>query len=158
MGLFDKLKSESKEAAYRVAGTQLLKAAKHSLLTVLRNRNVENKYLESVSNFLDTEIGTAVLSTIVGFVLTNFPAFKQDKRAQSIAKEFRVGGISLIGNLLADKAMGSLLPEMSRILKLLPDGGNKSSGLRLEDLTNSLFPSFEEQVQDTETKQLKRSV
>jgi hypothetical protein len=120
VGFFDKLKADSKDAAFRVAGTQIIKIAKNGVLNVLRSKGIENERIETISNFLDTEIGTAVLSAFVGVAFNYIPPFNKDERAKTLAREFRVGGMTLAGNLLADKALADLLPKMSQILESLP--------------------------------------
>lgn len=120
VGFFDKLKADSKDAAFRVAGTQIIKIAKNGVLNVLRSKGIENERIETISNFLDTEIGTAVLSAFVGVAFNYIPPFNKDERAKTLAREFRVGGMALAGNLLADKALADLLPKMSQILESLP--------------------------------------
>ncbi len=44
MTLLESLKFDLKEAAYRVAGTQILLFAKNKLLTTLRKRGIDNRY------------------------------------------------------------------------------------------------------------------
>jgi len=119
-GFFDTLKADSTEAAYRVAGTQVIKATKSGLLQVLQRKGINNKYINTVSNFLDTEAGTAGLSTVVGLMLAYFPSFKNNKRAQGLAKEFKVSGLAAAGNLLASKAVQDLLPRFNNLVEMLP--------------------------------------
>ena len=119
-GFFDTLKADSIEAGYRVAGVQVIKATKRGLLKVLRRKGLNNKHVEKVSNLLDTEIGTAGLSTVIGVMLSCLPSFKNDKRAQGIAKEFKVSGMALAGNLLAAKAVQDLLPKINSLADILP--------------------------------------
>jgi hypothetical protein len=133
VGFFDKLKSDSKDAAFRVAGTQIIKIAKNGILNVLRSKGIENERIETISNFLDTEIGTAVLSSFVGVAFNYIPPFNKDERAKTLAREFRVGGMALAGNLLADKALVDLLPRMTEILESLPMVGNSKPKMRIAD-------------------------
>ncbi len=118
-GFFDTLKADSIEAAYRVAGVQVIKATKHGLLKVLRPKGLNNKHVEKVSNLLDTEVGTAGLSTVVGVMLSCMPSFRHNKRAQGIAKEFKVSGMALAANLLAAKVIQDLVPKLNSITDLL---------------------------------------
>jgi hypothetical protein len=142
---FDTLKKDSTQAAYRIAGTQVIKATKAGLLNVLRRKGVNNKHINSVSNFLDTELGTAGLSTAVGLMLSHLPSFKNDKRAQSIAEEFRVGGLALAGNILASKAIQDFLPKVKGLVDNLPISNIpllQSPKIRVEELTTA--PVYEE--------------
>jgi hypothetical protein len=117
---FDTLKANSTEAVYRVAGVQVIKATKNGLLQVLRSKGIANKHVDKVSNLLDTEIGTAGLSTVVGLMLAHLPKFKNDELAQGIAKEFKVGGLALAGNLLAAKTIKEFLPSLGNTIESLP--------------------------------------
>jgi len=139
---FDTLKKDSTQAAYRIAGTQVIKATKAGLLNVLRRKGVNNKHINSVSNFLDTELGTAGLSTAVGLMLSHLPSFKNDKRAQSIAEEFRVGGLALAGNILANKAIQDFLPKLQSLVDLPNISLLQSPKIRVEELTTA--PVYEE--------------
>jgi hypothetical protein len=135
-GIFDKLMADSKDAAYRVAGTQIIKVAKTGLLNSLRSKGIENRHVQTISDFLDTEIGTAVLSTCVGVGFNYIPPFNKDKRAKTLAREFRVGGMALAGNLLADKVLTDLLPKMEAILGSLPQlSQNNKTKFRIEDVS-----------------------
>lgn len=119
-GFFATIKGDGVEAAYRVAGTQITKATKNALLKLLKSKGINNKHLNSVSNFLDTEMGGAVLSTLVGMILDHIPALKNDQRARTMSKEFRVSGMALVGNLMADAVLGDLLSSLGSIVEQLP--------------------------------------
>ena len=119
MALLDAFKFDLKEVAYRVAGTQILLYAKNKLLNMLRQRGINNDYIEKIGYFLDTDLGKAVLSTAVGVAVPYLPAFKNDKRVKSIAKEFRMGGLVFIANLLAERTLGDALPVFENITKHL---------------------------------------
>lgn len=150
-GFFDRLKEDSRDAAFRVAGTQIIKIAKTGILNVLRSKGIENKQIEAVSNFLDTEVGSAVLSTFVGVAFNYIPPFNKDERAKTLAREFRVGGMALAGNLLADEALASLLPKMSGILESLPSlPTGKKTKFRLAD--TSEYEELEEPEPATSSK------
>lgn len=114
---FETLKSDAVSATYRVAGTQIILGAKNGLLKVLQKRGVNNKHLNSVSEFLDTEVGGALLSTAVGVAL---PLVKPGKMTNNIAKEFRVGGLSVLGNMLVERTVGDVVPVVKSIMGAFP--------------------------------------
>lgn len=131
------LSTDAKEAAKRVAGTQIIKAAKNALLQTLRSKGFNNSRVEKVSNFLDSEVGTAIVSTAVGFGIGNFPSLKKNGNAQSLAKEFRVGGMAVLGNILSEHAFSDILPVFSSILDKLPSSSPASNRVRIaEDVEN----------------------
>lgn len=154
LGFFNKLKADSKDAAYRVAGTQIIKIAKNGLLNLLRSKGVENKQIETISNFLDTEVGTAILSASVGVMFNYIPPFNKDERAKTLAREFRVGGMALAGNLLADKALADLLPKMSTILESLP---TLSSNKPQTKVRIANFEEYEEYQEPEPTKAISKA-
>ncbi len=117
---FDTLTTNAAQAAYRVAGAQIIKASKNSLLRVLRRKGINNKHVNKVSDFLDTETGTAGLSTVVGLALAYLPSYRDNKRAQGIAREFGVGGAALTGNLLTSRAMKAVLPKLGDLIEVFP--------------------------------------
>jgi hypothetical protein len=143
-GILDTLKANAQEAAYRVISTQIMKAAKDGVLNVLRKRGIHNKYVESVSNFIDTDIGTALLSTGVGFSFSYIAPFKHDKRAKVLAREFRVGGMALAANLLVDKATVDVLPYLDKILDMLPATKVNDMLTKLRIIESSPEPMYEE--------------
>lgn len=142
-GFFNTLKDNSKEAAYRVAGTQVIKATKNGLLQAMRRKGITNKHVDTVSNLLDTELGTAGLSTVVGLILTHLPRFKDDTLAQGIAKEFSVGGLAAAGNIIVNKAITDFLPTL-KALPLIKDIPLLTSQKIRVDTQSTSAPVYEE--------------
>jgi hypothetical protein len=94
---------------------------------------------------------------MVGFMLSTFPAFKKDKRAQTIAKEFRVGGMALGANLFTDKVMGEILPRLESILGNLPVSNalKKPQKLRVESISEEpVYEQLEEEEQSKPAKHI----
>lgn len=145
--LLDMLKSDGKDAGLRIAGTQVIKAAKTAILKMLQSKNINNDHINAVSKFLDSELGSAALSATVGMAFNYIPPFKNDKRAQSLAKEFRVSGIAFAGNLLADSALENLMTMANNLFENLPAPKEK---------VRILVPSQNEEINEIEKEQPKR--
>lgn len=99
-------KSNLSSAAYRVATTQILKGVKSSAISLMESGGHEN--IKALSELLDTEIGTALLSAVIGHSLT--AANIKDERIQKIAEEFRIAGYSIAGNFAFDTVLQSIAP------------------------------------------------
>jgi hypothetical protein len=99
---FDNLKKRSKAAAHRIVGEQIIKAAKFGLLQKLHEKGFNSRYIDTVSNFIDTELGTTLLSTTVGIAIPLLPKYKNNKLAQSVAKEFRANGLAFVGDKISN--------------------------------------------------------
>jgi len=94
------VKEDVIDAGYRVVANQLTKGIKNVFLLVLKDKGADDKKITLVRELLDSEIGNAFVSIILGYCLTYMPKVKEDKRAQKLAGEFRVEGLSTAGNAL----------------------------------------------------------
>jgi hypothetical protein len=121
MSAGEMLKKDALTAAYRVAGNQILRAAKTALIKALKSNGYKSNHLRAMSEFLDTELGSAFLSAAIGTGLSYAPYFKDDERAQQMAKEFRINGMAVAGALALDTVMGDVLPTLLTSLHALPD-------------------------------------
>lgn len=116
----DTFKKDALTAAYRVAGNQILRAAKTALINAMKNGGSKSAHIRAFGEFLDTEAGSAVLSCAVGMGLNYAPYFKDDERAQQLAKEFRISGMAVAGTMALDTVMGDVLPTLLSSLNSLP--------------------------------------
>lgn len=120
MSAGETFKKDALTAAYRVAGNQILRAAKTALINALKNGGSKSAHIKAVGEFLDTEMGSAVLSCMVGMGLNYAPYFKEDERAQQLAKEFRINGMAVAGGMAMNAVMGEVLPNILSSLNSLP--------------------------------------
>jgi hypothetical protein len=122
-------KEDGEEALYRVGATQMSKAAKRTIVAVLKSKGAlgskgkkQAKSSElAIQEILDSPLGDIFVSGMLGYGLTYVPGFGQDPRIQRLAKEFRVGAMTQAGNEIMGVAMESFLPEISGILDKLPE-------------------------------------
>lgn len=114
------MKGDATNAAYRVAANQMTKGVKSGILAMLEKNGSDGTKLKAVSEMLDTELGAAVVSMILGMALTYVPHVSNDPRAQRLAGEFRVEGMAKAGNTIMDAAIEHFLPVLTGALNSLP--------------------------------------
>jgi len=116
----EETKSEAVDALYRVAGNQMTKGTKAGLLKLLEKQGHNSTTLAALSEFFDTEIGSAFISYGLGIGLKHAPMLSEDARAQKLAKEFRTQGFATVGNQVFGMAMEYILPAVQGALATLP--------------------------------------
>lgn len=114
------MKGDATNAAYRVASMQMTKGIKSGILAVLEKQGTDGTKLKAISEMLDTEFGTSLVSLLLGVGLQYIPKISEDPRAQKLASEFRVGGIAVAGNMVVDVALEHFLPVITGALNALP--------------------------------------
>lgn len=96
------VKEDAINAGYRVAANQLTKGVKAALLKLMEDRGADNNKVALIREILETEMGNALIAMILGMSLTYIPTLSEDKRAQKLAGEFRIGSMTTTGNALMD--------------------------------------------------------
>lgn len=122
-GFVSMVKDDAVEASYRVGANQMSKATRAAIVKALKQSGAKRSQIKAVTELLDSEAGLAGITLALGMLLTYFPAVKEKPQAQRLAKEFRVGGMALGGNLLADSVFQTILPVVLSQLENLPDPG-----------------------------------
>lgn len=143
--VLEMLKSDGTEAAYRVGATQITKAVKAALLKVFEAKGGDSGQMEMFKMLLDSEVGDALVSVLLGHVLPRVPGAGTDRRVEKLAVEMRTNGMAIGGNLLADMAMGSILPVLTEALKNLP-----------EETDSNVRVSHEEEEDDEDAAPVKK--
>lgn len=113
-------KLDAEKAAYRIAATQLSKGTKGAIVSLLQSQGTNSDTLLTISELLDTEIGAAIVSLAIGMALTYTPKISDDPRVIRIAKEFRVNGISKVGDEVLETALMYIVPVIQSSLEALP--------------------------------------
>jgi hypothetical protein len=116
----DMMKGDATAAAYRVASTQMTKGIKSGILAMMEKKGTGGDKLKAISEMLDTDVGAAVISMILGIALTYVPKISEDPRAQRLAGEFRTESMAIMGNTLMDTAIEHFLPVLTGALNALP--------------------------------------
>ncbi len=114
------LKGDAKEAAYRVAGTQITNGVKLGVVKLFEKKGGSSDQMDMLRGLLDSEVGDSIIALILGYGLTYAPGLKDDPRVQKLSAEFRVNGMAVAGNAVMGAAMESILPVLSSALQALP--------------------------------------
>lgn len=132
----DTFKSDLRDAGYRVASTQLTKAAKAALLACFKTDGVTNSKLEVIKELLETEFGSAFISAIIGYAITYSPnKFSKDPRVAKLAEEFRINSMTIAGNEIVSSVIKNVIPALLAEPKtrILVEEKKKAEELELEE-------------------------
>ena len=134
VNVLDTVKTDATDAAYRVGSKQMSKAVKTAITNVMKSKKTKKSQINAVGEFLDTELGEALISIAMGMGLTYAPVISDDPRAKRLAKEFRVEGMATAGNLVMDTVMTSLAPAILDTLKALPEDSKEEQSKEEEEV------------------------
>ncbi len=114
----DALQNDALEAGWRTAGAQFVKLAREPLVGLLsRHLGPGDESMRArIAAFLETELGTAMLSSLLSVGLTVVPGVK-GQVAERLARELRVKAMSGAADALADVVMGPLRQVMMTYTK-----------------------------------------
>lgn len=103
------LEVDATEAGWRMAGSQFVKLAKEPIVALLsRHLGPDDESLRArIAAFLDTELGTALLSGVLSAGLSAMPLPANDI-SQRLSRELRVRAMATAGDAIADVLMGPL--------------------------------------------------
>jgi len=114
------MRTDMSSAAYRVAANQMSKGIKGAILMALEKKGTDGGKVAAIAEMLDTEVGQAAISMMIGLALTYLPHVSADPRAQRLAGEFRVESMTMVGNTLLDTVVEHFLPVITGALNALP--------------------------------------
>jgi hypothetical protein len=113
------IKAELGHAGYRIASTQILNLSKNLIINSMRSAGGDNEHIQSVASLLDTDLGHALISMMLGMGLTYAPQVKDNPKAMRLASEFRIGSMALAGNSLFETLLGGITPAIIGALNTL---------------------------------------
>ncbi len=118
--LLQTLQVDATDAAWRAAGSQLVKLTRDPLAAVLcRHLGPDDPALRArVAAFLQTELGAAMVSAVLSAGLTALPL--AGPVPERMARELRVRAMAGVGDELADVLMGPLREVASTYLRDAP--------------------------------------
>lgn len=136
---------DAQEAAWRTAGSQFVKLAREPLVGLLTRHLApgDEAMRGKIAAFLETELGTALLASMLSATLSTLPQTTGDA-PQRLARELRVKAMADAGDVLADVLMGPLRQVMMLYLQdpgggmlagaapALPDGSNTAPAIAVE--------------------------
>ncbi|MCZ2224283.1 MAG: hypothetical protein LC122_11730 [Chitinophagales bacterium] len=106
-----------------MAATQISKITKNVLLNTINNENL--------NKILDNEFGMALMHTVLGMIITN--KFGNNEKYQKIAEEFRVSGMTSLGNSLFE-VLNKSSPELAEAINQLPQEIDNFNVEEFEDI------------------------
>lgn len=119
--LFEKMTDVFEEGAYRGGVTSISKLTRRTLVEVLRDYGAKRSTVRAITEALDTELGIACVSMVIGLVLDNFPQLGDDPRIKMLAKEFQVQAVHGGFNKLAEAVVEKLMPGILAVVSKLPE-------------------------------------
>lgn len=124
------LEVDATEAAWRLAGSQFVKLTKEPIVALLsRHLGPDDASLRAkIAAFLDTELGTALLSGMLSVGLSAMP-LPANNVSQQLSRELRVKSMSLAADSIADVLMGPLRHVAVMYLQGVPDAPRDPSAL-----------------------------
>jgi hypothetical protein len=118
--IVEMVKGDAKEAAYRVAGTQITNGVKVGVVKLFESKGGKSEHMTMLKEVLDSEVGDSLIALLLGFGLNYAPGLKDDPRIQKLSEEFRINGMAVAGNAIVGAAMESFLPVLTGALQALP--------------------------------------
>ena len=128
VGLVNLVKSDAQEAAYRTAAKKGVRALRAAMLRVAKDKGADRKEVNYLRKAFESDLGEAVLSMALGYMLTYAPlpeTIKNNKHFGRIIGELRIGGIQIGMDTILSEAMGYIGPVLDEIKNLLPEDGEE---------------------------------
>jgi hypothetical protein len=112
------LEHDAQDAAWRLAGSQFVKLMRDPLVGLLSRHLApgDESMRARIAAFLDTELGTAMLSAILSAALSALPR-AAGPVPDRLARELRVRAMADAGDVVADLVMGPLRQVMALYLQ-----------------------------------------
>lgn len=112
------LQTDATDAAWRTAGAQFVKLARDPLVALLcRHLGPSDESLRGkIASFLETEIGTALLASVLSVGLSAMSA-RAGEVPQKLARELRVAAMADAGCVVADLLMDPMLKVVTLYLQ-----------------------------------------
>lgn len=144
MGFFEKVKDDSVSVGYRIGAKKLSKGLKTAIVKALKDKNVDQQKVGTISEVLDSDAGDALISIMLGYTLQCMPRLKDDPRAKRLSSEFKIGGMSTAGELAFDVGLKYFLGPINSIMENLPENGEPR--FRVESKEDEVEETKEEKV------------
>ncbi|MBL8683434.1 MAG: hypothetical protein JNK05_29970 [Myxococcales bacterium] len=112
------LEHDAQDAAWRLAGSQFVKLMRDPLVGLMSRHLApgDESMRARIAAFLDTEIGTAMLSAMLSAALSALPR-AAGPAPDRLARELRVRAMADAGDVVADLVMGPLRQVMALYLQ-----------------------------------------
>jgi hypothetical protein len=112
------LEIDAKDAAFRLAGRQFVKLTREPLVALLAGHLGQDdpSMRAKVGAFLDTELGEALVATLLSLGLSMIPE-TAGEIPQRLARELRVKAMTDVGDVVADLLMSPLRQVITDFLR-----------------------------------------
>ena len=131
------LLSDGEKAAYRIGARNAVKLGQGAISKALEVKGGDQAAV--MSAMLNTEPGHALVSGIMGGILTAMPQFQSDARVQTLAEELRVHGMATLGNALVDELTQIVTPTMNAMIAGLPAIAQQTEEEEHEEVVETAF-------------------
>lgn len=120
---------DASDAAMRTAGSQFVKLARDPIVALLtRHLGPDDPSLRvRIAAFLETELGNAILASLLSVGLSTMPTLIGAEAQQRVARELRIRAMSGAGDVIADVLMGPLRQVVSAYLQGDPAAARQMS-------------------------------
>lgn len=155
--LTDMFKTDATNAAYRVAARQLNLGLKNAIVEMMKSKGANNSQIEGLAMFLETEWGSALIGSVVGYGLRYIPGLNEDPRVKRLSDEFRIGSMATVGNEIVGVALNQFLPVLNKALSTLPaeeKAHAQVSADKLLEVSKSPKSQEEDLSEDVDTSEL----
>jgi hypothetical protein len=134
------IKGDAIDAGYRIAAHQLTKRTKGAIVSLMEKRGEGSERIQAMKDLLNSEFGTAFVGMMLGMGLSYAPSISSSSKAQRLATEFRIGGMSVAGNTMMDVMTEHFFPVITGALSDLPQvriaSSAKDEALEQENMTD----------------------
>lgn len=130
--VIETLENDAQDAAWRLAGSQFVKLMRDPLVGVMsRHLSPNDESMRArIAGFLETEVGTALLSAVLSAALSSLPR-AAGPVPDRLARELRVRAMADAGDVVADLVMG---PMRQVVALYLQDPGFQTSAVTAPSL------------------------
>lgn len=119
--MLNTLKVDADAAAWRVAGSQLVKLVREPLCALLcRHLDANDESMRSkIASFLETDVGTAMLEAMLAMALSSMPQMTNGV-PQKLGQELRIAAMADSADVIASLVMGPLMKVVTTYLQGVP--------------------------------------
>lgn len=119
--LFDRIKDNAEQAAYKSAATQVTKLSKAGVVHVLEKYGQKSDSIQSVADLMDTKGGKVILAMAMGMGLQFVPKLDQNERVQRLADTLCQNSMSEGANSILESVFEHLSPVFENVFAQIPE-------------------------------------
>lgn len=118
VAFMDQMKEKGALALRRSTSRVVTKNVKRALLKVMEKKGQSSESIAMASALLDSEVGTAMVSMVLGLLMQNvpIPGFQDNDQIKKMASEFQVEGMSVGMEMVMGVVTDDLLPAITESL------------------------------------------